>query len=140
MSKAPFMTVEFKVDRNEVKSVADCITDRLYDSFSEDTIEALGLQYSDFINEIIDMYEFSKMIKKGVETYGPDALDDPYDFMDFEMVTRTPAFKKLIDVCEMLEAVLNDADKHTRDQQNNANACADAIETLKRAGFKIVKA
>jgi hypothetical protein len=84
------------------------------------------------------MYEFSQMVRKGVEKYGPDALSDPYDYMDFDIVTLSPQFKQLRNVVEMLEEVINDAEQHERAQRSNA--CEDAIETLKRAGFKIVKA
>jgi hypothetical protein len=138
MSKAPFMTVEYTVDRNEVDYAAECIVDDIFENFNYDSIEALGLQYSDFKAEVIEMFEFSQMVRKGVEKYGPDALSDPYDYMDFDIVTLCPAFKKVREVVEMLENVISDAEQHERAQRSNA--CEDAIETLKRAGFKIVKA
>ena len=139
MSKfAPFMTVEFVVNNNDVEYAAECIVDDIFENFNYDSIEALGLQYSDFKAEVIEMFEFSEMVHLGVAKYGPDALSDPYDYMDFEVVTRSPAFNKVRDVVEMLENVISDAEQHERAQRSNA--CEDAIETLKRAGFKIVKA
>lgn len=135
---APFMTVEFKVEQSDVELAAECIVDDFYDDYNTEAIEALGLGYKAFLKEVIEMYEFSVMVRKGVEKYGPDALNDPWDYMDFETVTLSPAFKKIRDVLEMLEDVLTDAEKHERAQRSNA--CEDAIETLKRAGFKIVKA
>ncbi len=138
MSKAPFMTVEFKVKQSDVEFAADCIVDDFYDNYESDAIDALGLVYKDLMDEVMEMYEFSDMVRQGVERYGPDALSDPYDYMDFEIVTLSPAFKKIRDVLEMLEDVLTDAEKHERNQKNNA--CEQAIETLKAAGFKIVKA
>lgn len=138
MSKAPFMTVEFKIDRDDVDYAAECVLEDIFDNYESDAIDALGLGYKDFLNEVKDMYEFSLMVKKGVERYGPDALHDPYDYMDFEIVTQSPAFRKIRDVLEVLEDVLTDAEKH--DRALKSTACEDAIETLKRAGFKIVKA
>lgn len=138
MSKAPFMTVEFKIDRDDIDHAAECVVEDIYENYESDAIEAVGLGYKDFLNEVKDMYEFSEMVRKGVEKYGPDALHDPYDYLNFELVTLSPAFKKIKDAIEMMEDVLTDADKHERSQRSNA--CEDAIETLKRAGFKIVKA
>lgn len=135
MSKAPFMTVEYKIDRDDVEYAADCIVDDLYDNYDTETIEALGLEYKAFKEEVIEMYEFSRMIKKGVERYGPDAINDPCDYLDFEIVTRSPQYLKLTDTLDMLGEVLNDAEKNDRN-----DPCTDAIKTLQAAGFKIVKA
>jgi hypothetical protein len=139
MSKfAPFMTVEFVVNNNDVEYAAECVADDIFENYNYDSIEALGLQYRDFVKEITEMYEFSVMVKKAVAKYGPDALSDPWDYMDFEVVTRSPAFNKVRDVVEMLENVISEAEQHERAQKSNA--CEQAIETLKAAGFKIVKA
>jgi hypothetical protein len=138
MSKAPFMTVELVVDRKDVNYAAECIADDIFENFNYDSIEALGLQYRDFVNEITEMYEFSVMVRKAVEKYGPDALHDPYDYMNFETVTMSPAFRKVRDVVEMLENVISEAEQEER--ASKSNACEAAIETLKAAGFKIVKA
>lgn len=135
---APFMTVEFKIDRDDVEYAVECIVDDLYDSYDTETIEALGLDYKAFKAEVKDMYEFSQMIKRGVERYGPDAINDPYDYMDFEIVTRSPEYRQLTDTLDMLGEVLNDAEKHERALKNDP--CAEAIKTLQAAGFKIVKA
>ena len=139
MSKtAPFLTVEFAVDRERVDYAAECIVDDIFENFNYDSIEALGLEYKDFKEEVIEMFEFSQMVRKGVERYGPDALSDPWDYMKFDIVTLCPQFKKVREVVEMLENVITEAEQHERAQRSNA--CEDAIETLKRAGFKIVKA
>lgn len=138
MSKAPFMTVEFKVAQSDVEHAAECLVDDFYENYNSEAIEALGIEYRALMNEVIEMYEFSDMVRTGVERYGPDAVNDPYDYMDFSTVTLCPQFKKMRDVLEMLEEVLDDAERHERNQKSNA--CEDAIETLKRAGFKIVKA
>lgn len=139
MSKfAPFMTVEFKVTNNDVEYAAECIADDIFENFDYTSIEALGLEYRAFIEEIKEMHEFSVMVRESVAKYGPDAIHDPYDYMDFEIVTDSPQFRKLRDVVEMLEEVINDAEKHERDQKNDP--CEAAIKTLKAAGFKIVKA
>lgn len=138
MSKALFMTVEFVVDREDVDYAAECIADDIFDNYNYDSIEALGLQHKEFKEEIIDLYEFSVMVKRAVEKYGPDALRDPYDYMDFDIVTDSPAFRKLRDVVEMLENVISEAENEERAQR--FNPCEAAIETLRAAGFKIVKA
>ena len=138
MSKAPFMTVEFVVSRGDVEYALDCIADDIFENFNYDSIQALGLQYRDFKEEIREMAEFSDMVYNAVSKYGPDALHDPYDYMDFEIVTHSPQFNKLRDVVEMLEEVISDAEKEERNSKSNA--CEAAIETLKAAGFKIVKA
>ena len=138
MSKAPFMTVEFKVTKEDVLYAAECIADDIFENYDYTSIQALGLQYRDFKEEIREMAEFSDMVYNAVSKYGPDALHDPYDYMDFEIVTQSPQFNKLRDVVEMLEEVINEAEKEERNSKSNA--CEAAIETLKAAGFKIVKA
>lgn len=133
----PFMTVEFKVDRADVEYTADCIVDSLYDDYDSEVIDALGLDYLNLVNEVIDMPEFSKMVKVGIEKNGPDALDNPYDYMNLDAVMLTPEFMKVRETLDMLVDVIRDAEKNDR---NLSDPCEEAIKTLQAAGFKIVKA
>jgi hypothetical protein len=54
----------------------------------------------------------------------------------FDGVYSSKEFQSLYSVCEDLQEILVDIER----EDSVETACADAIMTLKRAGFKIVKA
>ena len=137
MSKAqPFMTVQVELTRGDLSNPADAVVSELFAEFANDVFEMLGLSYKEFREEIVDFAGFQKMVRFGVEENGRDAVDCPYDYMDFDVVYGTPEWKSLFGVCCELQTVLDEIEHEER----RGNVCADAIETLKRAGFKIVKA
>ena len=134
--QAPFMTVNIELTRGDLSNPADAVASDLFAEFANDVFEMLGVGYKEFREEIVDFAGFQKMVRFGVEENGRDALDRPYDYMDFDVVYDTPEWKSLFRVCCELQTILNEIDSEER----RGNVCADAIETLKRAGFKIVKA
>ncbi len=137
MTKAqPFMTVQIELTRSDLFNPADAVVDNLFDEFSNEVFDMLGLGYKEFRDELIDFAGFQKMVRFGVEENGRDAVDCPYDYLDFDVVYDTKEWKTLFNTCEYLQTILNDIEHEER----RGNVCADAIETLKRAGFKIVKA
>jgi hypothetical protein len=56
--------------------------------------------------------------------------------VDFDDIYITKEWKSLFSVCQQLTQVIVDIER----EDSVETACADAIMTLKRAGFKIVKA
>ncbi len=137
MAKAtPFMIVETPVEQRDVEYAAEGVTDFLYDEYDTEVFEMLGFVGKDFRQELMTFEPFLGCVKDAVSKHGYEALECPYDYMDFDDVYRTKEWKSLFNVCEYLQTILNDIER----SESTTNACADAIETLKRAGFKIVKA
>jgi hypothetical protein len=137
MAKAtPFMTVELTIDKQDVQYAAECVTDYLFDEFDSEVFEMLGLSGKQFREELMTFKPFLEAVKEGVSGQGFEALEYPYDYIDFDDVYATKEWKSLFGICEQLQDILHDVEREERTE----NACADAIMTLKRAGFKIVKA
>jgi hypothetical protein len=137
MAKAkPFMIVEMPVEQRDVAYAAECVTDFLYDEFETEVFEMLGFSGKLFRQELMTFEPFLEAVKDAVSKHGYEALECPYDYVDFDDVYITKEFRSLYSVCEDLQEILVDIER----ESSVETACADAIMTLKRAGFKITRA
>ena len=136
MAKAqPFMTVQLNISRDDVLYAAEMITDTLFDEFDSEVFEMADFSGKQFRNELLEHPVFLKCVRESIESAGAEALDSPWDYMDFDDFYSTKEWKGLFRMFEELQVIYDD----TRTSANLSD-CAEAIETLKRAGFKIVKA
>ncbi len=137
MAKAkPFMIVEMPVEKYDVAYAAECVTDFLYDEFESEVFEMLGFSGKLFREELMTFAPFLEEVKEAVSKHGYEALECPYDYIDYDDVYATKEWKSLWRVCNELQQVLVDIER----EDSVETACADAIMTLKRAGFKITRA
>jgi hypothetical protein len=137
MAKAtPFMIVEMPVEKYDVAYAAECVTDFLYDEFETEVFEMLGFNGKAFREELLTFEPFLEEVKEAVSKHGYEALECPYDYIDYDDVYATKEWKSLWRVCNELQQVLVDIER----ESSVESACADAIMTLKRAGFKITRA
>jgi hypothetical protein len=137
MAKAkPFMIVEMPVEQRDVAYAAECVTDYLYDEFESEVFEMLGFNGKAFREELLTFEPFLEAVKDAVSRHGYEALECPYDYVDFDDVYITKEWKSLFAVCQQLTQVIVDIER----EDSVETACADAIMTLKRAGFKITRA
>ena len=137
MAKAkPFMIVEMPVEQRDVAYAAECVTDFLYDEFESEVFEMLGFNGKAFREELMTFAPFLEVVKEAVSKHGYEALECPYDYVDFDDVYSSKEFRSLFSVCEDLQEILVDIER----EDSVETACADAIMTLKRAGFKITRA
>ena len=136
MAKAqPFMTVQLNISRDDVLYAAEMITDTLFDEFEGEVFEMADFSGKQFRSELLEHPVFLKCVRESIESAGAEALDSPWDYMDFDSFYGTKEWRSLFRMFEELQEILDDANKNS-----TSTACAEAIETLKRAGFKIVKA
>ena len=136
MAKAiPFMTVEMTVSKQDVEYAAECVTDHLFDEFDSEVFDVLDFSGKAFREELLTFEPFLKCVKNAVASGGQEALECPYDWMDFDEIYITREWRSLYAACEIVQEVLNE-----EDIVDNTSDCAAAIETLKRAGFKITRA
>jgi len=137
MAKAKyFMIVEMPVEQRDVAYAAECVTDFLYDEFETEVFEMLGFNGKAFREELLTFEPFLECVKEGVSKHGYEALECPYDFIDFDYVYASKQWKSLFSVCEQMAEILADIESY----EGRNEDCEAAIMTLKRAGFKIVKA
>jgi hypothetical protein len=137
MAKAkPFMIVEMPVEQRDVAYAAECVTDFLYDEFESEVFEMLGFNGKAFREELMTFEPFLEAVKEAVSKHGYEALECPYDYIDYDDVYATKQWKSLFAVCQQLTQVIVDIER----ESSVETACADAIMTLKRAGFKITRA
>jgi pantothenate kinase len=135
MSNKPYwLAVTVYVKQVHLEEVAECIAEDWFDDFGEEVFDLLGMTQKDLESELVDMPAVRDMIWKGVTEYGMAAFDRIYDAMDFDRVNRSKEMNCLQDTLEFLGEILYDVHNSKNDD------CADAIATLKRAGYKIVKA
>jgi hypothetical protein len=135
MSKTePFMSITFDITRSQVQHAADCIADDWFEDYGKDVFEGLlGMTRKDFANELMELPAFHTMIRKAVIEMGKVSLYDVYDYMDFDIINGSKEMKGLRETLDFLGDILEDA--HSKNDD-----CSEAIETLKRAGYKIVRA
>ena len=132
----PYMTVNVQISPNDVKYAAECLADDLFEEFEREVFDMLGITEASLREDLLTFPAFQRMVTNGVLRHGMDALDEPYDYMDYDTVYITKEWESLYRACEQMQAIVSEiyrADSIDDD-------CARAVETLKRAGFKIVKA
>ncbi len=134
--KQPFMTVELKFERGDLEYATEVITDTLYDEFDSEVFEMLDFSGKQFRNELLEFEPFLRCVREGIEDKGYEALNDPWDYIDFDPFFSSKEYQSLFRVMEELQELIHDLNREERAPKD----CADAIEVLKRAGFKIVKA
>ncbi len=136
MSNKPYwLAVTVYVERRNLEEVAEDIADEWFDDYGEDAFEMLGMTEKDLAAELADMPVVSDMIWKAVTKYGMSAFDHIYDSMDFDLIYQSKEMKGLQDTLVYLQEILEN-DIYSNKKNDD---CAEAIETLKRAGYKIVK-
>ena len=136
MSNKPYwLAVTVYVKQVHLEEVAAYIADDWFDDYGEDAFDLLGMTQKDLETELADMPAVHDMIRKGVTEYGMAAFDRIYDAMDFDKIYLSKEMNGLRDTLVFLQEILNDI--HS---SKNNDDCADAIATLKRAGYKIVRA
>jgi hypothetical protein len=134
MSKTqPFMTVTIDITRSQVQHAADYVADDWFEDYGKDVFALLGMTQEDLRNELMELPAFTKMIRQAVIDRGEACLYDVYDYMNFDIVEESKEMKCLKSTLNFLQDILEDV--HTVN-----DPCADAIATLKRAGYKIVRA
>jgi hypothetical protein len=137
MSNKPYwLAVTVYVERRNLEEVAADIADEWFDDYGEDAFEMLGMTEKDLAAELADMPVVRDMIWKGVTKYGMAAFDRIYDSMDLDKIYLSKEMNGLRDTLVFLQEIL---ENDIYSSKNNDD-CAEAIETLKRAGYKIVKA
>jgi len=135
MSNKPYwLAVTVYVERRNLEEVAADIAEEWFDEYGKDAFDLLGMTQKDLETELADMPAVRDMIWKGVTEYGMSAFDHIYDAMDFDKIYLSKEMNGLRDTLVFLQEILNDVYSSKNDD------CADAIATLKRAGYKIVRA
>jgi hypothetical protein len=135
MSKTQtFMTVTIDITHKQALFAAQCIADEWFEDYGKDVFALLGMTEEDLEIELMELPAFTKMIRQAVIDRGEACLYDVYDYMNFDIVEESKEMNGLRDTLVFLQEILNDV------YSKNNDDCAEAIATLKRAGYKIVRA
>lgn len=130
------MQITIEVTPKQMMFVAECLTDDLFYEFGRTVTDCAGVDRKELHEGLTQFKPFQDMVEAAVREDGVTALDEPYDYMDFDRVQGTKEWARLWTACERMQAIVNDAEKEDED----VAACAAAMKTLKAAGFKITKA
>jgi hypothetical protein len=130
------MQITIEVTPKQMMFVAECITDDLFYEFGRTVTDCAGVNRDELHEGLIEYKPFQDMVAKAVREDGVVALDEPYDFMDFDRIHGSKEWARLWKACEEMQAIVQDADRDDTDEE----ACKAAIKTLKSLGFKITKA
>lgn len=130
------MQITINVTQKQLLFVAECLTDDLFYEFGRTVTDCAGLDRRELHEGLVTYKPFLDMVADAVRNEGVMALEEPYDYMDFDRIYGTKEWAQVWDACERMQAIVHDAEREDHD----AAACAEAIKTLKAAGFKITKA
>lgn len=129
--------VKFEIPEKLLKLAAASYINYFWEDFDSEAIELLGIDDADLVNDLVAWPQFHQEMIGHVREYGLVNLeDDPTEFYN----RCSPQFEQKMDLAlgqyvRELEKIYNDALKPS----TNA-VCAEAIEMLAKAGFKVVKA
>ena len=142
MAKAPpFISITINITRKDLVEVAETVTEYLTEQFSGEVFEAAGLNIIGLREEILDLPAFAQMVEKGIKKYGVEAIVDPWDYMDFTEVECSKEWLGMIKMFDELTEIIDEINEEEIERQfvPKDDDCADAIRTLKAAGYRIVK-
>ena len=133
----PVMTVNIPVTQSDMMNVADWIWERtIIDIYEPCVIEFAGLRRDEFCQGLIDNRVFQQIVGNQVVECGRLFLEDPGEWIDtFELVKDIQPLNELVNWVDEVIDIIDDA-RHNYAEDD----CSAAIETLKRAGFKVVRA
>jgi hypothetical protein len=145
------LVVKTIVSAEQVETVAETVADRFrdehYQDFSQDheyieLFDFIGLDLDDLSQALAANSLFRNLICTYVQKYGQQFLDEPYEYWDIEEVDEVlmsvPGYKELSNWARDAADIFNDA-IYSRDNTIDDD-CARAIQVLKAAGFKMVRA
>ncbi len=144
------LVVKTIVSAEQVETVAETVADRFrdehYQDFSQDheyieLFDFIGLDLDDLSQALAANSLFQNLICTYVQKYGLQFLDEPYDYWDIEEVDvlmSVPGYKELSNWARDAADIFNDA-IYSRGNTIDDD-CARAIQVLKAAGFKMVRA
>ena len=134
----PRMTVNIPIKSDSMMNLVDWIWERIIiDEFEECVIEFAGLRKEEFCQGLIDNRDFRRAVGTQVAEFGWSFFDDPSDYTDSRDLVKDirPLNELLKWLYEVIE-IIDDA----RANGGVPDDCSAAIEALKRAGFKVVRA
>ena len=142
MAKAPpFVYVTIEITRKDLVDVAYTVADYLTEQYSDEIFNAAGINIVSLREEILNLPSFKVMVTKGIERYGVEAIADPWDYMDFTEVESSKEWQGMNKMFTELIEIIREIKEEESEQcfGPKDDDCADAIRTLKAAGYRIVK-
>ena len=128
----PFLSVTIDVTDQQARKIAWFLADSWFEYHGKDAFALLGMTKKDLENEVMNLPVFAQALRNTVTEFGRDSLlgCDEYDYID--MVEESKEMMELEFTLEFLKDILFEID-------HPSDACADAIETLRKAGFRVVR-
>jgi len=136
--KQPAMQVCIDITEPQLRHIADYFIDDLYDKFGHEVVDAVGIVEKDLKSEIIEFQPFLEMVRDSVSRYGVEAIEFPYDFMDYSQVQESEEWKKLLQTCELMNSIIREIDKEIDLDKNRNIQIENAKKVMKANGYKII--
>lgn len=125
------ITIAITINDKQLLGVADYLLDDISSSFSKDQMAFAGLDRKEFIEHLITYPKFLKMVEENVKEYGPDFVEEPWDYGSCYLGEMDALYNHVSTFARIME----DAERESESQVE----LADAIAKLTRAGFKVSK-
>ena len=128
----PFLSVTIDVTEQQARKAAWYLADSWFEYHGKDAFALLGMTKKDLENEVMSLPAFAQALRDSVTELGREGLHgiDEYDYIDW--VEESREMKDLEFTLGFLKDILFEID-------HPSDACADAIETLRKAGFRVVR-
>lgn len=125
------ITITINVNDKQLLGIADYLLDEISSDFSKDQMAFAGLNRKEFIEHLITYPKFLKMVEENVKEYGPDFIDEPWDYSSCYLREMDALYSHVKQFADIMEDAQNDEVSQVE--------LADAITKLKRAGFNVWK-
>ena len=125
------ITITINVSDKQLLGVADYLLDDICSDFSKDQMAFAGLNRKEFTEHLITYPKFLKMVEENVKEYGPDFVEEPWDYGSCYLREMDALYNHV----QTFANIMEDAE---RDETTQVEL-AEAITKLKRAGFNVWK-
>lgn len=125
------LTITTIITDKQLLGVADYLLVEIASDFSKDQMAFAGLVKKEFIEHLITYPKFLKMVEENVREYGPDFVEEPWDYGSCYLREMEALYNHVNEFARIME----DAE---RDETTQVEL-AEAITKLKRAGYNVWK-
>lgn len=106
------LSVTLTIRPDDLYDIVQMVIDDLEESFSDEVMEAAGVDQQELFDAILEDKTFQSMIVDQVKEDGTDVLRNPYDyFCGYDFLDTIPGLVRVVECCNAMDAIIQDAKK-----------------------------
>ena len=133
MAKSIAMTVPLEITTSELMDIAARLVDNVYREYGNTVCDCAGLVRKELVRDVMACGAFRKEVIRQIQMNGLDAVNNPYDYFDYDSIEQLPGGRRLISCLDTMQSIIEDAECNTIDMSD----VIAAQSLLQKAGYTV---